>query len=75
MSNSIVLKQASFGSRELIVIVAALGRSSTGPSGIREKKKGVESRVAYVQPIADGRQVIVTSPGEFFVVYAECPIC
>jgi hypothetical protein len=39
MSNSIVLKQASFRGRELIVIVAALGRSSSGPSGRRKKKK------------------------------------
>jgi hypothetical protein len=74
MSNSIVLKQALFRGRELIVIVAALGRSSSGPSGKKRKRKRVESRVAYVQPIADDRQVIVTSPGELFVVvYAKCP--
>jgi len=41
MSNSIVLKQALFHSRELIVIVAALGQSSSGPSGGREKGKEV----------------------------------
>ena len=59
-----MLKQALFRGRELIVIVAALGRSSSGPSGKKRKRKRVESRVAYVQPIADGRWVIVTSPGE-----------
>lgn len=40
MSNSIVLKQALFESRELIVIVAALGRSSpVRPEEERKKKK------------------------------------
>jgi len=39
MSNSIVLKQASFRGRELIVIVAALGRPNSGPSGRKEKEK------------------------------------
>jgi hypothetical protein len=68
MSNSIVLKQASFRGRELIVIVAALGRSCSGPSGKKRNMKRVESRVAYVQPIADDRQVIVTSPGELLLL-------
>jgi hypothetical protein len=39
MSNSIVLKQALFGSRELIVIVAALGRSIPVRLGEEKKEK------------------------------------
>jgi hypothetical protein len=63
-----VLKQALFRGRELIVIVTALGRSCSGPSRRKRKKKRVESRVAYVQPIANDRQVIVTSPGELLLL-------
>jgi hypothetical protein len=41
MSNSIVLKQALFRNRELIVIVAALDTSYPGPPG-RRRKEGKE---------------------------------
>jgi len=55
MSNSIVLKQALFRSRELIVIVAALDRSSSGPSGKKSKRKEVRESCSVCPAIADGR--------------------